>query len=142
MIYAYPCQLAPDEDGALVAVFPDVPEAVTGGGDRDEALAMAEDALAVALAGYVREGWDIPLPSRTHGSQVLVPVPTGVAAKIALYTAMREQHVTEADLAGRLGVDEAAAHRLADPDHRSHMEQVTAALRALGRSLAVEISAV
>ena len=27
MIYAYPCQLTPDEDGSLVATFPDVPEA-------------------------------------------------------------------------------------------------------------------
>ena len=31
MIYAYPCQLATDEDGGLVATFPDVPEAITGG---------------------------------------------------------------------------------------------------------------
>ena len=49
MIYAYPCQLTADEeDGGLVATFPDVPEAITGGRDRAEALAMAEDALATA----------------------------------------------------------------------------------------------
>ena len=48
MIYAYPCELTTDEDGGLVATFPDVPEAITGGGDRAEALAMAEDALATA----------------------------------------------------------------------------------------------
>ena len=53
MIYAYPCQLTPDEDGGLVATFPDVPEAITGGRDRGEALAMAEDALATAL-GRIR----------------------------------------------------------------------------------------
>ena len=39
MIYAYPCQLTPDEDGGFVATFPDVPEAITGGRDRVEALA-------------------------------------------------------------------------------------------------------
>ena len=55
MIYAYRCQLTPDEDGGLVATFPDVPEAITGGGDRAEALAMAEDALATALADTSRE---------------------------------------------------------------------------------------
>ena len=59
MIYAYPCQLTPDEDGGLVATFPDVPEAITGGSDRAEALTMAEDALATALAGYVQEKQDI-----------------------------------------------------------------------------------
>ena len=46
MIYAYPCVLTPAEDGSLIATFPDVPEAITGGADRSEALAMAEDALA------------------------------------------------------------------------------------------------
>ena len=51
MIYAYPCKSTPDEDGALVVTFPDVPEAITGGKDPVEALAMAEDALATALAG-------------------------------------------------------------------------------------------
>ena len=64
MIYAYPCQLTSDEDGSVVATFPDVPEAITGGSDRSEALALAEDALATALAGYVHEKWDIPLPKR------------------------------------------------------------------------------
>ena len=63
MIYAYPCQLTSDEDGTLVVTFPDVPEAITGGRDRPEALAMAEDALATALAGYVHEKRDIPPPS-------------------------------------------------------------------------------
>ena len=34
-----------------MAAFPDVPEAITGGKDRTEALTMAEDALATALVG-------------------------------------------------------------------------------------------
>ena len=63
MLHAYPCKLTADEEGGFVVTFPDVPEAVTGGGNRAEALAMAEDAFAVALAGYVHEGWDIPVPS-------------------------------------------------------------------------------
>ena len=71
MIYAYPCQLTSDEDGSLVATFPDVPEAVTGGRDRSETLAMAEDALATALAGYVHEKWDIPSPSEAGEGQVV-----------------------------------------------------------------------
>ncbi len=56
MIYAYPCRLTPDEDdGGFVITFRDVPEAITDGRDHTEALAMAEDALATALAGYVHE---------------------------------------------------------------------------------------
>ena len=142
MIYAYPCQLIPDEeDGGLVATFPDVPEAITGGRDRAEALAMAEDALATALAGYVHEKWDIPAPSEAADGQVSVPVPTVVAAKLALYSAMRAQSITKVELADRLGVSEAAVRKLTNPDHRSHMSQVQKALRAVGRNLKVEVTA-
>ena len=141
MIYAYPCQLTPDEDGGLVATFPDVPEAITGGGDRAEALAMAEDALATALAGYVHEKWDIPSPSEAADGQVSVPVPSVVAAKLALYTAMMAQCITKVELADRLGVSEAAVRKLTNPDHRSHISQVEKALRAVDRSLKVEVTA-
>ena len=141
MIYAYPCQLTSDEDGGLVATFPDVPEAITGGGNRAEALAMAEDALATALAGYVHEKWDIPTPSEAADGLMSVPVPTVVAAKLALYTAMRAQRITKVELADRLGVSESAVRKLTNPDHRSHMTQVQRALRAVGRSLKVEVTA-
>ena len=141
MIYAYPCQLSPDEDGGLVVTFPDLPEAITGGNDRVGALAMAEDALATALAGYVHKKWDIPAPSEVAHGQVSVPVPTVVAAKLALYSAMRAQRITKVELAERLGVSESAVRKLANPDHRSHISQVQKALRAVGRSLKVEVTA-
>ena len=140
MIYAYPCQLTPDEDGGFVATFPDVPEAITDGNDRAEALAMAEDALATALAGYVHEKWEIPTPSEPVDGQVSVPVPSVVAAKLALYSAMRAQRITKVELAERLGVTESAVRKLTNPDHRSHMSQVQRALREVGRRLKVEVT--
>ena len=70
-----------------------------------------------------------------------MPVPTVVAAKLALYTAMRAQRVTNVELAKRLGVTESAVRKLTNPDHRSHMSQVQKALRAVGRSLKVEVTA-
>ena len=141
MIYAYPCQLTHDEDGGFVATFPDVPEAITSGRDRAEALAEAEDALAVALAGYVHEKWDIPTPGAETDGQVSVPVPPVIAAKLALYSAMRKQHITKVELAQRLGVSESAVRKLTNPDHRSHMSLVQKALRAVGLSLRVEVTA-
>ena len=87
MIYAYPCRLTPDEGGGFVVAFRDVPEAITGGDDRAEALAMAEDALASALAGYVHEEWEIPVPSVIEEGETVVAVPSVVAAKLALYSA-------------------------------------------------------
>ncbi len=141
MIYAYPCLLTDDEEGGLVATFPDVPEAITGGRDRDEALAEAEDALAVALAGYVHEKWDIPAPSAPTADQPSVPVPPVVAAKLALYSAMREQRITKVDLAQRLGVSESAVRRLTNPDHRSHVGSVHRALKSVGLTLRVDVTA-
>ena len=137
MIYAYPCELTPDEAEGLVATFPDVPEAITGGRDRSEALLMAEDALATALAGYVHEKWDIPTPSQAVAGQEIVAVPAVVAAKLALYSAMREQRITKVEVASRLGISESAVRKLTNPDHRSHISQVQKALRAVGRGLVV-----
>lgn len=137
MQYSYPCILYPEEGGGFWVSFPDVPGALTGGEDRAEALEMAQDALGVALAGYVHERWDIPAPSAAAKDQVLVAVPPIVAAKLALYTAMREQGITKVALAARLGLSESVVRRLLDPDHRSHIGQVEKALRAVGRTLVV-----
>ncbi len=138
MQYSYPCVLNPEEGGGFWVSFPDVPGALTSGKDRAEAIAMAEDALGVALAGYVRERWDIPIPSPVAEGQVLVAVPPIVAAKLALYSAMRAQGITKVALAARLGLSESVVRRLLNPDHRSHIGQVEKALRAVGRSLVVE----
>ena len=138
MRYVYPCVLTPEEEGGFFVSFPDIPGALTCGDDRVEALEMAEDALAVALAGYVHERWDIPNPRPAEEGQEMVAVPPVVAAKLALYTAMREQGVTKVALAERLGLSESAVRKLLDPDHRSHISGVIKALRTVGRNLVVE----
>ena len=97
--------------------------------------------MVTALAGYVHNRWDIPLPSEPIDDQVSVPVPAIVAAKLALYTAMRSQRTTKVELARRLGVSESAVRKLTNPDHRSHMSQVQKALRAVGRNINVEVTA-
>ena len=138
MRYAYPCILTPDEQGWLTATFPDVPEAGTDGRTANEVLALAEDALAVALAGYVHTRRDIPVPGALDKGQSLIPLAPIIAAKLALYSAMRAQGVTNVALGARLGISEAAVRKLVDPDHRSHIGQVKKALNVLGRSLVVE----
>ena len=139
MRYTYPCNLTPDEeDGGFNVTFPDVPEALTCGDDRAEALEMAEDALVVALCAYVDNDEDIPVPGTAADGQVMVAVPPIVAAKLALYTAMRKQGITADELADRLSLGESAVHKLLDPDYGSHLTQVEKALRAVGRSLVIE----
>ena len=139
MQYVYPCNLTPDvEEGeGYVVTFPDVPEAITGARTEEESLVLAEDALAVALGAYVKNREDIPIPSTAVDSQILVALPSIVAAKLALYTAMRRQGINNVALAKRLGLSESAVRRLVNPHHRSHISSVEAALRAIGRGLVV-----
>ena len=141
MRYAYPCNLHPDEPSGFYVTFPDVRGALTSGADEAEALEMAEDALIAILATHVELGEDVPEPSAPAPGQYLVPVPPLVAAKLSLYSAMREQGLSEAALGKRLGVSEEAARKLVNPDYGSHMSQVMRALRAVGRALIVEDAA-
>ena len=138
MRYAYPCRIFPDEGGFLCAEFRDVPEAHTGWPTREQTLVEAEDALAAALAAYVYLHREIPTPSPALEGEDVISVPPIVAAKLALYTAMREQRITNVALGERLGLSESAVRKLVDPDHRSHISSVMKALRAVGRNLVVE----
>ena len=138
MRYVYPVRLVRDASGRILAKFPDVPEALTDGTDREAALAEAQDALAAALSGYVRARRNIPAPSVARRGQHPIYLPPLTAAKIALYQAMRKQGVNNMELARRLGLTEAAVCRLVDPDHRSRIEKIETALRVLGRRLVVE----
>lgn len=145
MRYVYPCDIRLDEEEArasgreaYVVSFPDVHGANTGGWSRQETLELAKDCLGVALGMYVKARQEIPAPSPPADGQVLISVTPILAAKLALYTAMRQQGVTSVALARRLGVQENAVRRLIDPGHRSHVTSVEKALQALGRSLVVE----
>ena len=137
MQYQYPCVLEPEDGGGFSVSFPDVPEALTCGDSRAEALALAEEALAVALGAYMKSRESVPLPSRASRYQDLVAVPPIVAAKLALYSAMRREGLTRVALAGRLGLSEGAVRKLLNPDHRSHISQIEKALRVVGRGLVI-----
>ncbi len=152
MRFAYPCDIEFDEGGPMElgkgevvnftegysVTFPDVPEAITGGDTWEEAVEMAEDGLGVALGIYVDADKDLPVPGCVRDGQVLVPVPLLVAAKLTIYTAMREQGMTRDALAARLGISVEAARKLVDPRYRSHVSQLESALRVVGRALIVE----
>ena len=137
MQYEYPCVLKPEKEGGFSVIFPDVPEALTCGSSRGEALAMAEDALAAALGAYMKSRESVPPPSGATRNQELVAVPPIVAAKLALYNAMRREGLTRVALAGRLGLSEGAVRKLLNPDHLSSISRIEKALREVGYGLAV-----
>ncbi len=62
--HAYPAKIERDEDGRHVVTFPDFGWGATDGETRDEALAEARDLLRELIATTMREGADLPGPSR------------------------------------------------------------------------------
>jgi len=140
MLQAYPVILT--KDGAsLVAEFPDVPEAMTVGSSEDNALTWARDALVVALSGYLDDRRAIPKPSKPKAGQKTVILPPLVASKLAIYQAMREQGVTQAQLATKLHCDARQIRRLLDLDHHSRLDLIDDALHVLGKKLVIDIQA-
>ncbi len=139
--YIYGAKLQADPDGGFIVSFPDVPEAITGAASYDEALAMAEDALAVALLARLEDGAPVPRPRASGGGLVPVAVPAATAAKLALITLWRESGLSKSALARRLKVDEKAVRRLLDVNHNTSLSRLEQAIRALGGRLIISTRA-
>jgi antitoxin HicB len=133
---AYPVDMQEEPEGGFTVAFPDVPEAITHGRDREEALQEAAAALATALSFYVDENRPLPTPGPAAG-RPLVQVSLLAAAKLALRAALAEADVSQAELARRLGCDPKAVRRLVDLRHRSHVGEVEQALWALRRRVLI-----
>ena len=138
MQQAYPVVFTKDGD-SIIAEFPDIPEAMTIGANEDNALEWSEDALVVALSGYVDDRRDIPRPSKLKPGQKTVVLPPLIASKLAIYQAMRDQSITQSDLADKLHCDARQIRRLLDLDHHSRMDLIDDALHELGKKLIIDI---
>ena len=134
----YAADVLPETDGRGYYVqFPDLPEALTSGNDREDALSEAADCLAEALAGRMARKDEIPPPSSPKRGQRLVGVPFYLAPKLALYLAVREHAIPNTALAKRLGVSETVVRRMLNPKHVTKPERIEDALAALGKRIVV-----
>lgn len=140
-MFSYPATFRRDEDGRPVVSFRDFPHAHTDGKDLEEAMEEAIDCLGSVIALRIVNKQEIPPPSELKRGQRLVPVPFWIAGKLALYYAMREQGLSNREVARRLGVRETVVRRMLDPNHATRPEKLQAALISLGRVLAVSVVA-
>lgn len=62
MKHSYPAIFYKEEDGRYSVLFPDF-DAATCGDDLDDAIAMAEECLALQLKGLKEDGEAFPTPS-------------------------------------------------------------------------------
>ena len=137
MKLAYPVDIR-IQNGVTVATFPDLPGLSARAASRRQAIDAARTVLVAALHGHAREHRDMPRPSPGR-QRDLVDLPLLIAAKTALYQTMRDQNVSNVTLAKRLNTVEGTVRRLVDLGHRSHVDQVEAALQLLGKRFIVDL---
>ena len=141
-MFNYPTTFTRDGDTILVT-FRDVPEAITFGANKEEALLNAVDALETGLSFYVesRKALPLPLPSKAKRGEITVSPTALECAKLGVYQAMTEQGIKKAELARRLGWHLPQVDRLFDLRHASKLEQIEAAASALGCHIEVRVTA-
>lgn len=141
-MYDYAIRFEQDESAPGVAVFcRDLPELNSYGDDREHAIRQAVDAIETTLSIYVDQRRAIPEASAPHIDEHVVHLPTVTVAKIALWNEMVRRDMRKADLCRLLGVNPVQVDRLVDFLHTSKMDQVEAALAALGLRLLVKVQA-
>ena len=133
----YPCDIAIAPEGDAVLTFPDIPEAITGGDSREEALDLAQDCLSVALTFYLEKNVPLPVPSPPERNQTTIGPYLRIALKASLAEALRESGERPADLARKLGTDHKSATRILDPDHATRLDTLEKALGAVGKRVTI-----
>lgn len=139
-MFKFPVTLTKDDNGTVIAMFVDVPEAITFGTDEDEALLNAIDALETGLSFYVDERKALPVPSKAKKGQKTVTPSALECAKLGIYKAMTDEGIKKAELARRLGWHMPQVDRLFDLRHASKLDQIEAAAHVLGKKINIEIA--
>lgn len=138
--FRYAARLKPENEAEVFTVtFRDVPEAITWGHGLLDALWQAADCVEEAIAGRLRRGDSIPIPSRPRRGETLIDVPALTAAKAALYVTMKQAGVRGSQLARKLGWDAKEVGRLLDPRHATRLSKIEQALSVLGKRLVIAI---
>ena len=137
----YPVKLTLDTNDTLLVTFPDIPETVTFGETRDEALSRALDALECMIMAKMDDREPIPMPSASKGKD-FVTLPALSTAKILLYNSMIKAGVSKSELARQIGGHAPQIERLLDLNHASRMDQIERALSVLGLHLTVGLKKV
>jgi antitoxin HicB len=133
----FPVKLSAEPEGGYTVTFPDIPEAITCGESFEDALYRAKDALESAMDFYLDDKRPVPAPSKPKRGQHTVELPASVAAKILLLNEMAAQKVRPAELARRLKVTPQEINRLIDWRHKSKIDGIAVALKALGKTLEI-----
>ncbi|MDR2076959.1 MAG: type II toxin-antitoxin system HicA family toxin [Desulfovibrio sp.] len=124
------------EGEEFIAQFPDMPNVVTCGFSREEALRMAKEALDGVLAAEIARGAPAPPPSFQGGH------PVSVASHIAVAMQLRELRgdKSQTEIARKLGLTYQAYQRLENPQRANPtLKTLEKIAGAFGKELFVTI---
>ena len=119
---------------------------ITFGQGMEEAMANAQEALTAFLASLVEHGEPIPRPTEAQpsgeaGRVFAVEPEPEVAIPILLRWAREEAHLTQGDVAKRLGVSYQAYQKLERPGANPTIKTMKKAARVLGWELELGLAA-
>ena len=135
----YCAVLEPQPEGGFTVTFPDIPEAITEGDDREQALFNATEVLTLCLEQRMDDGDPVPLGARVKGGIWIEPSASVQAALLVRQT-REAQGRTLAELARALDTSWPAAQRLERPGGNPTLRQLERAAAALGKRLVIELA--
>jgi Uncharacterized conserved protein len=136
----YAIKLTPS-DGIYLVSSRDLEGLNTYGDTVEDALANAAEAMALILQYRIDERMPLPVASEKKRGEYWVELTPLQAAKAGLYEAMRAGNVRKSDLIRKLRTQAPQVDRLLDLTHKSKLEQVVAALDALGYRVSLTVEA-
>jgi antitoxin HicB len=137
----YPAIFEPAEEGGFVITLPDFGWGISQGDTEEESRKMATALLQTVVQEHIRKSAELPRASKPRGRKYrMIRLPALQTAKAELYREFLRSGIRKAELARRLDIPKTVVDRLFDLNHKSRLEQIEAAFRALGKELQIHIA--
>jgi antitoxin HicB len=139
VMFGYPALFQKEKDGYVVS-FRDLPEALTSGATKKEAIEMAGDALATAMEFYFEDRRQVPMPSKAKRGEEVVELSASVGVKVLLLNEMLKENVSPSKLAKKLDTSPQAVTRIVDLHHATKIDTLADAFKAMGKTLTCSVA--
>ena len=137
--YSYPIDLRKEREGGFSVTFPDFDEAFTDGDTLAEAVAEAADCPGGSTRGSHRAAGGYPDTKPGPGPAPQRFPARSLAAKAALYEALRKERLSNSGFAAAMGTQESAIRRMLDPRHATKIGRLEEALARFKKRLVVTV---
>ena len=125
--------------GGFTVKFPDLPEAITEGEDRESAMFNAQEVLTLCLEQRMEDGEQIPHARKVRNGVWIEPA-ASIQAALLMRNAREAQGKSLSDMARALHTSWPAAQRLEQPRGNPTLRQLERAAGALGKRLVVTLA--